>query len=236
MFFRKRQYHPEADPARLAAIGAKVRARLLADPRAVPHGGHRADLFTVPGFLSAQRCRDLIALIERDATPSSLFHDGGGIAPGIRTSSTHYFRDNAKAARLGMEIDALLGLPRELAEPMQGQRYRAGEEYRHHADHFRTERDHWQRERQRGGQRSWTAMLYLNAIEAGGATDFPKLGLAITPEPGLLLAWNNMDRRGRPNPALLHAGMPVESGVKFVITQWYRLNVWQSLPPAQPAA
>lgn len=216
----------KADPARLAEVGRRVRSRLLEYPRAEPRGGHRADLFTVRGFVSARRCREIIALIEQQATPSTLFHDGGGIAPGIRTSSTHYFRDNPLAARLGAEIDALLGLDRAHAEPMQGQRYRAGEQYRHHSDHFRLERDHWQRERRRGGQRSWTAMLYLNAVEAGGATEFPRLGLSLRPEPGLLVAWNNMDRRGRPNPDLLHAGLPVERGVKYVITQWYRLDPW----------
>lgn len=206
-------------------MGAAVRARLLEDPRTQPRGGHRADLFTVPGFVSPQDCRKLIAVIEGEIRPSTLFDDDA-IWRGIRTSSTHYFRDLPLPARLGTRIDALLGLDRALAEPMQGQRYRAGEEYRHHSDHFRVERDHWQRERMRGGQRTWTAMLYLNAVEAGGATDFPRLDLAIQPEPGLLVAWNNMDHRGRPNPALFHAGMPVSAGVKYVITQWYRLEPW----------
>lgn len=221
-----------ADPARLAAIGGAVRSRLLADPRATPRGGHRADLFTLPGFVSAQRCRDLVAAIDAAAVPSTLYKDGK--TPGIRTSSTHYFRDDPLALRLGEEIDALLGLSRWQAEPMQGQRYRVGEEYRHHSDFFRTEREHWQRERLRGGQRSWTAMVYLNAVQDGGATDFPKLGLAIDPEPGLLVVWNNMDRAGRPNPALLHAGTPVRAGVKHVITQWYRMD--RRSPPSDPAA
>lgn len=202
-----------------------MRARLLCDPRARPLGGHRADLFAVPGFVSAQRCRTLIAAIEAQATPSTLFNDGGP-AKGIRTSSTHYFRRDPLTARLGAEIDALLGLDRAHAEPMQGQRYRPGEEYRHHCDHFRTERAHWQRERRRGGQRTWTAMLYLDAVAAGGATEFPRLGLHVEPEPGMLLAWNNMDRRGKPNPAVIHAGLPVAAGCKYVITQWYRLEPW----------
>lgn len=207
-----------------------MRARLLADPRATPAGGHKADLFTVPGFLTAQQCRGLIAAIDREAQPSTLFLDGGGSggAGELRTSSTHYFYDNPQADKLALAIDALLGLDRAHAEPMQGQRYRAGEHYRHHSDHFRVERAHWQRERLRGGQRIWTAMVYLNAVEAGGATDFPRLDLAIRPEPGLLVVWNNMDRRGRPNPALLHAGMPVDVGSKYVITQWYRLEPWRN--------
>ena len=209
-------------------MGEAVRSRLLADPRATPRGGHKADLFTVPGFLSAQQCRELIAAIDREAMPSTLFLDGGGSrgAEQLRTSSTHYFRANPLAEKLARDIDALLGLDRAHAEPMQGQRYRAGEQYRHHCDHFRIEREHWRRERLRGGQRTWTAMVYLDRVDSGGATDFRRLGLAIAPEPGLLVAWNNMTRGGRPNPAVLHAGLPVESGEKHVITQWYRLEAW----------
>lgn len=220
----------KADPARLAAIGDAVRARLLADPRASPRGGHEADLFTVPGFLSAQQCRTLIAAIDAEATPSTLFLDGNGRGTGadLRTSSTHYFPGAGAPLKLAERIDALLGLDRAHAEPMQGQRYLPGEQYRHHSDHFRLDRAHWQRERLRGGQRSWTAMIYLNGVEAGGATDFPRLGLSLTPQPGLLVAWNNMDRRGRPNPALLHAGTPVVAGSKYVITQWYRLEPWRT--------
>jgi prolyl 4-hydroxylase len=201
---------------------------LLADPRAIPRGGHKADLFTVPGFLAAQQCRALITAIDVGATPSTLFLDGGGRGDieTLRTSSTHYFRPEGAGLSLAEKIDALLGLPRAHAEPLQGQRYGAGEHYRHHTDHFRVEREHWQREQLRRGQRTWTAMVYLNAVEAGGETDFPRLGLSIRPEPGLLIAWNNMDRRGRPNPALLHAGMPVAAGIKYVITQWYRLEPW----------
>jgi prolyl 4-hydroxylase len=216
----------KADPARLAAIGAAVRARLLADPRARALGGRRADLFTVPGFVSPERCRELVEAIEQHATPSPLFNDSPSGRKGIRTSSTHFFRNNPLALRLGEEIDALLGLPRVNAEPMQGQRYNVGEEYRDHRDHFREEREHWRRERLRGGQRSWTAMLYLNDVEAGGATDFAKLELSIRPETGMLVAWNNMDRRGRPNTFTRHAGRPVEAGSKYVITQWYRMETW----------
>jgi len=219
-----------ADPARLAAVGDCVRARLLADPRAEPRGGEHADLFVVPGFAPEEECRALVAAIDRDARPSPLFNDGGSGRTDIRTSSTHYFRDEPPAALLARRIDDVLGLERIHAEPLQGQRYRAGEHYRHHTDHFIETREHWQRERLRGGQRTWTAMLYLNEVEAGGATDFPRLGLAIRPQPGLLLAWNNLGRRGRPNHALLHAGLPVEAGSKFVVTQWYRLGSWGRAP------
>jgi prolyl 4-hydroxylase len=222
----------KADPLRLAAVGAAVRARLAEDPRAEPRGGHDADLFAVPGFASPGECAALLAMIEHGARPSPLFNDGGSGRTDIRTSSTHYFGSEPPALELGRRIDGLLGLDRAHGEPLQGQRYRAGEHYRHHTDVFRPERDHWQRERLRGGQRTWTAMLYLNEVQAGGSTDFPRLGVSIRPEAGLLVAWDNMDRKGRPNRALLHAGTPVERGAKYVVTQWYRLEPWRRLDRA----
>src|SRR5690606_40094298 len=66
----------KADPRRLAAVGAAVRARLAQDPRTQPRGGRAADLFTVPAFASPAECAALLALIERGAQPSPLFNDG----------------------------------------------------------------------------------------------------------------------------------------------------------------
>ena len=38
--------------------------------------------------------------------------------------------------------------------------------------------------------------------------------------------WNNADPEGVPNPWTIHAGRPVEAGVKYVITKWYRTQRW----------
>lgn len=220
---------PQAAPARLAAIGAAVRGRLEGELGARNRGGRRGALYVFRDFVSQRDCARLIRLIDSEIGPSTLFNDGGGETGGaaVRTSSTHYFADShQEARRLARRIDDLLGLDRAHAETMQGQRYLPGEEYRHHCDFFRTERLHWQRERLRGGQRTWTAMAYLNAVEVGGATDFPQLDLSLQPEPGMLVVWNNMTSTGRPNRATLHAGMPVGAGRKYVVTRWYRQGPW----------
>ncbi len=206
-----------------------MRARLESELGARNRGGRKAALYVFRDFVSQRECTRLIRLIDSEIGPSPLFNDGGGA--GIRTSSTHYFVDDQRdAAALARRIDALLGLARAQAETLQGQRYLPGEQYRHHRDFFYTTRDHWQLERRRGGQRTWTAMAYLNDVKAGGATDFPRLDLSLRPEPGMLVVWNNMTPRGLPNRATLHAGMPVEAGRKYVVTQWYRQGTWTRHP------
>ncbi len=80
--------------------------------------------------------------------------------------------------------------------------------------------------RRSGGQRTWTAMIYLNGVEEGGATWFPEAGLRVAPRRVLLLAWNNMSADGSPTTLTLHAGMPVVKGVKYVITKWFREGTW----------
>lgn len=202
-----------------------MRARLAGGPGIDALGGDKAELFALPYFASAPECEALVKAIDRNAVPSPKYPGGSG-REDARTSSTHYFKDDPLALALAERIDALLGIERSHAEPLQGQRYREGEQFRSHADWFREDRDYWQRERLRGGQRTWTAMLYLNAVDAGGETDFSRLGMSVTPEAGKLLAWNNMDRKGRPNAHLVHAGLPVVAGSKYVVTQWYRLEEW----------
>jgi len=115
----------------------------------------------------------------------------------------------------------LLGLPLACGEPLQGQRYAPGQEFRPHTDTFNPGGYDYLVHTERGGQRSWTAMVYLNQPEDGGATRFKNIGKTIQPETGKLLAWNNL-RDGQPNDATIHQGMKVRRGTKYIVTKWYR--------------
>lgn len=216
---------PKANPARMAAIGDHVRKVLKANPAVEDLGGESADLFRVRNFLGRNECRRLVRVIDSRIGPSPLFE--GTEIEGFRTSSTHYFdREDPETIALERKLDDLLGLEGDYAETTQGQRYMPGQQFKHHHDFFHVTENYWQTERRRGGQRTWTAMVYLNEPEEGGATDFRDLGLAIPPERGTLLTWNNMDRQGRPALNTVHAGTPVVAGSKYIITQWYRQDPW----------
>ena len=224
MVFSFNSANHHTDRADLARIGETVRARLDADPSAYRLPVEGVEIYAVADFLSAADCRRLIAVIDTVARPSPTYNNN---TDGGRTSYTGDV--DPRDPFIGMlqrRIDDLLGMDPALGETLQGQRYAVGQEFKHHYDYFVAKHEYWDDERKRGGQRSWTAMGYLNAVEDGGATDFPKISLSIPPQAGVLLMWNNMLPDGRPNPRTIHAGAPVLRGVKYVLTKWYRARPW----------
>lgn len=214
-----------ADRAALARLGRSVRERLAADGQAYALGDARAELFSVAGFITPAECTHLIAMIDAVARPSPVYPGGAGEA--YRTSySGDVDPDDSFVRMIERRICDLLGIDQAWGETIQGQRYLPGQEFRGHYDAFDTGAAYWRAEKQRGGQRGWTAMAWLNAVEEGGETDFSQLGISFPPQPGMLLVWNNALPGGAPNAAVLHAGMPVVRGVKYVITKWFRTRRW----------
>ncbi len=213
------------DKDALARVGSAVRKRLAADPQAYKVDTDRAEIFAFGDFLSPAECQRLILMIDAVAQPSKLFDTDYGA--GFRTSYSGNFDPHEPfVAGISRRIDDLLGMKPETGEAIQGQRYLPGQQFKPHNDWFYASEDYWKAERKRGGQRSWTAMAFLNAVEAGGETQFVNVGVKITPKPGVLLVWNNALPDGSPNDDTLHAGCPVDAGIKYVITKWYRTRKW----------
>lgn len=210
----------------LKRVGASVRKRLEADPGAYRVPTDKAEIYAIGGFFSPEECARLVTVIDRVAQPSEL-HDIAYKAK-FRTSYSGNFDPwDPFSIAVGRRIDDLLGLPKPCGETIQGQRYLPGQEFKPHWDFFSTDQAYWKQEQKRGGQRSWTAMAFLNTVEDGGETDFPRLGMTIEPKPGVLLVWNNANPDGSPNEDTLHAGTPVLKGVKYVLTKWYRTRAFR---------
>ena len=216
---------PNPDRAALAKLGRSVRERLVANPAIYRLPTDEVDMFALGDFMSPAECQTMITMIDKVARPSKAFDTD--YSESYRTSySGDVDPHDPFVLKIQRRIDDLLGLPGENGETVQGQRYLPGQQFREHFDWFDTERDYWPAEAARGGQRCYTAMVFLNAVEAGGATHFPQLGLTIEPKPGVLLTWNNSAADGSPNQLSMHAGNPVEAGVKYIITKWYRTRKW----------
>ncbi len=214
------------DQDSLKRVGESVRKRLAADPGVYKIDTDKAELFAIGDFLSATECQRLCLMIDEVARPSSLHEIG--YESGFRTS---YSGDldplDSFVKGISRRIDDLLGLNPIIGEAIQGQRYLPGQQFKPHNDWFYTSEKYWELERKRGGQRSWTAMAYLNEVEEGGGTHFTEIGINIEPKPGVLLVWNNANPDGTPNLDTMHAGTPVVKGVKYVITKWYRTRKWR---------
>jgi prolyl 4-hydroxylase len=179
------------------------------------------ELFIVRGFLDSDTCAMLIEQIDAKRRPSEIADDVG--IANFRTSETCDldWRDPL-VGDVDHKIAELLGLPLAAGEPLQGQRYAPGQEFKPHTDTFEPGGYDFLVHTAQCGQRTWTAMVYLNAPEDGGATRFKVIGKTVQPETGKLLAWNNLLPDGRANPATLHQGMKVRRGTKYVLTKWFR--------------
>lgn len=204
----------DADPARIAA-----------HPRVQRVPSRDLMLFIQRDFLSPTECAALIDRIELRRRPSTIADANGDNV--FRTSETcDLDMSDPFVAQIDARLAAFAGIDPAYGEPIQGQRYTVGQEFKAHTDFFDPHGADFPRYCSVSGNRTWTLMIYLNQPGAGGATRFVKIGKTVQPETGKLLAWNNRNDTGRCNDASMHHGMKVRSGVKHIITKWYRERPW----------
>ncbi|MFZ9114995.1 MAG: prolyl hydroxylase family protein, partial [bacterium] len=179
-----------------------------------------AQVYEIPHLLTDLECAAIRKVIDRSLIPSSVTHGPAD----YRTSRTcHLHNGYEELARvLDERLAMVLGVDAAYSERIQGQRYGIGEYFKEHTDWFAPGTDEFIEHTEVGGQRTWTLMVYLNAVGAGGETLFRLLDRSFTPVPGMALAWNNLMEDGTPNPNVLHEALPIREGVKYVITKWFR--------------
>ena len=206
-------------------IGERVRQRLAANPSVMKIPSNDLDMFVARDFLSPEDCAGLMRLIDRERIPSQLLSPTED--PEFRTSESCNLDPGDPVVRnVEGKITQLMGIEPDHGETIQGQRYAVGQQFKPHHDFFYESEPYWPAMEASGGQRTWTAMVFLNAPEGGGQTAFEKAGIKVAPRAGNLLAWNNLDALGNPNPYSLHQGCPVTAGTKYIITKWHRERPW----------
>lgn len=217
---------PGSDQALLAWFGESVASRLQTIPGVERIPAVNVDMFMIRDFMSAEECAGMMELIDDGAKPSAIFAASSN--DGIRTSQTcHLSSEHSIVASIEERMATLLGLPLSHSQSVQGQRYQVGQRFKMHNDYLAGGQTYSQAVADEGGQRTWTAMVYLNQVEAGGCTNFPRALTIVAPVAGALLTWNNNDRQGLPNPFTHHEGMPVEAGSKYILTKWFREREWR---------
>lgn len=176
-------------------------------------------------LFSSDECRLLIASAAPHLHASQTADPVTGIpyTLPVRTSSETSFdtileTSAVRLTLLRMAAAARIDLPH--GEQLTVLRYAPGQQYRPHRDYLPA--GTLQLDRPHAGNRSRTIIVYLNPVQAGGATDFPAVGVRVDPQPGRAVVFDNMDEQGRMLADSLHAGMPVEAGEKWLATLWIR--------------
>lgn len=182
-------------------------------------------IYTYDNFLTEDECREMMQLIDSRLRPSTVSDENDScLVSDYRTSKTsdlHYF-DDPLYLSLDRRIVDTLGFYNFLGEIMQAQKYEPGQYYKEHWDFFMPTTKEYKIYCEWMGQRTWTAMVYLNDVEEGGETYFKHLKLNVKPKQGTLIAWNNLYKNGLPNLKTMHEALPPISGNKYVITKWFR--------------
>lgn len=222
-------------------LDAAVAAAYVPDPSRLPAGNRiraadrdiyvlmrleRPRVAVLGNVLAAGECAQLIALGMPRLSASTVVDPmtGADRAAAHRSSDGMFFGlcENDFIARLDQRISALMGLPVEHGEGLQLLRYRPGCGSSPHYDFLVPQNDSNRASLARSGQRVSTLVMYLNDVEAGGATDFPELGLSVAPQRGNAVYFEYANQAGQLDHATLHAGAAVERGEKWVLTKWMR--------------
>ena len=191
-------------------------------------------VLTVDGFLSDAECDGLIKAASGRLQRATVTDGAVGSVSQNRTNSHCPLKpqDTPIVLQMLMKLGMLLRVPMDQAEGPIALHYAEAEEFRPHSDGIQMSADSDKLEafEQDGGQRLFSAMVYLNTVEAGGGTGFPELGLSVEPVPGRLLIFANTLAGSRDVTNLsIHAGEPVTAGEKWSVITWWRERARSSL-------
>ena len=115
--------------------------------------------------------------------------------------------------RINRCIAAATGTQPEWGEPLNVLRYKQGQQFRPHHDGRGSED---------GPMRIMTALIWLNEQFDGGETEFPRLNIRVRGGVGDMLVFRNVHDDGSEDDRVLHAGLPVTNGVKWMASRWIR--------------
>lgn len=170
-----------------------------------------------PQLFSSAECRYLMVLgtpwLEKAAV---LGLDGQPRMDGVRDAeccSIPHLAEDLVVQAVNRTIAAATGTRPGWGEPINILRYHPGQQYKPH--HDGTGEDNV-------SVRNLTALVWLNEDYEGGETDFPKINVRVRGGVGDMLVFRNVRDNGAFDERMIHAGLPVTSGVKWMASRWIR--------------
>ncbi len=170
-----------------------------------------------PGLFSAAECQYLIVL----GTPwlekaSVIGLDGESRMDGVRDAHSCAFPHLAEdlvVQAVNRTIAAATDTMPGWGEPLNILKYTPGQQYKPHHDGMGADNV---------TPRNLTALIWLNDAFEGGETDFPKIQVRVRGLVGDMLVFRNTLDDGNFDERMIHAGLPVSSGVKWMASRWIR--------------
>lgn len=214
--------------AQLAVLGGKFDRDLWFAPMQLRQHHAAPRIFTIEKFIPRAVCNWLID-VAGTRQRASLVTDaarGGDVISAGRSATfaaTNALEDDLVLQFTKLRIAGAIQTPINQQEPTQLLRYGPGQEYQAHYDLIRPQEAAAAADELRAwGQRTATVLIYLNDRYKGGETHFPHLNWGFKGKPGDALIFWNVSEAGEPERLSLHAGLPLKSGVKWLLSQWVR--------------
>ncbi|WP_079506041.1 prolyl hydroxylase family protein [Mesobacillus jeotgali] len=172
-----------------------------------------------------KECKELIDLAKGKLQPSAVVGDSNKKLSSSRKSEQAWIHHNINenVLQISERIASIVGKPLNHAEKLQVVGYQPGGKFNAHFDTFQSSSQLGREYLLKGGQRIYTAILYLNSVKAGGETFFPALSLEISPIQGNLLVFENFSRvTDQVYLIAKHGSRPLIEGEKWIATLWFR--------------
>lgn len=144
-----------------------------------------------------------------------------------RISKAAFLKDSEHdyVLKISRRIGLITGLDMATAEDLQVCNYGIGGHYEPHFDYARKQETIGFNKDTGWRNRIATWLFYMSNVEAGGATVFPTLNVALWPQKGSAAFWYNLHLNGEGNVNTRHAACPVLTGSKWVSNKWiHELN------------
>lgn len=183
-------------------------------------------IYTIDNCLTNEECDYFITLgkdkLERASVSSN---EGGYVSKGRSGSNCWISHDlSEKTKEIGQKIANKVNHPLDNAEKFQIIRYDKTQEHKRRYDSW--SHDYSEKSLKYvkyGGFRLLTALCYLNDVEEGGGTNFPRLNLTVEAKKGRIVVFENTLKNSNKKHIMSeHAGMPVLKGEKYAFNLWFR--------------
>lgn len=185
------------------------------------------DIKEIPNALTKEECQQLISYYKDKLVRSTVFGDTGNDVTDDRTSHQAWIYKHeevfpeimSKLYNLASELSGIEDV--NMFEDIQIASYKESQQYKPHFDACVSPKYCKSNDKI---YRKATLLVYLNDSFQGGETHFPQINKKVKPETGKAVYFVNTDEDGNEIDESLHAGLPIESGEKWIANVWIKFD------------